>query len=587
MQASIELVTKLKSRVVDETKVQAAITAGLSPIIARIIASRPLTLGDDVLRSLSPRLSDLDSPLAMQDMDKAIARLLRAIAASEVIALETDHDCDGQTSHAVLWTALVEDFGYPRDKVQSFIGHRLIEGYGLSNALVERILQASPRPTLVITADNGSTDEPRIARLKAEGIDVIVTDHHEIPLDGIPKSAVAVLNPTRTDCSYPDPYIAGCMVAWLFMASIRPHIPGAPASLAHLLDFVAVGTVADCVSIARSRNNRAVVPYGLRHIALKKRACWRAMAPLWGDTVTAEDLGFKVAPLLNSDGRLDSALGSVSFLLATSDAEAAPWMVHLQAYNAQRKAIQKEITLQATILAEAQVQAGRQSLCVFLESGHPGVHGIAASRIKDAFGRPTIIFSPKQGHSDLLTGSGRSIDTVHMRTALETISGQHAGLMVSFGGHRGAAGVTIPREALETFSGLFEQAVYAQLGIQTLYPFVWTDGPLPVTYFDTSFVDQLEMILAPFGREFEAPIFEAAVKIVSIHPVGDGTHARLQCVADGQPFEAIWFGARADPMAAFSIAPGDMAQIAFSPKNNVYKGRKAFNPHVVFCQKID
>ena len=237
-------------------------------------------------------------------------------------------------------------------------------------------------------------------------------------------------------------------------------------------------------------------------------------------------------------------------------------------------------------LAVMQVQEGRQSLCLFLEEGHPGVHGIAASRIKDAFGRPTIIFSPKQGHADIITGSGRSIEEVHLRQALEWIAHTDPGVMESFGGHRGAAGVTIRRTALATFNALLEQAVYQQLGVRALYPIIWTDGALPTGYLAADFVDQLEQTLAPFGREFEAPVFEMLAIIESIQPVGDGTHAKLRCIVENYfPVEAIWFGARAHAEDPFSVAPGDTASIAFSPKNNLYRGKTMFNPHIIYCQK--
>lgn len=274
---------KVQNRSIDADQCQRMIEAGLHPVMAKIIASRPIPASSAIDEWLSPSLARLDHPHLMKDMDKAVERIAKAIINKEMIGLETDHDCDGQTSHALLYCAFIDYFNHPSDRIRSYIGHRLNEGYGLSVSVMNRMLADDPRPSLVITADNGSSDEAQIVHLKQAGIDVIVTDHHAIPSEGIPKSAFAVLNPTREDCGYPDPLIAGCMVAWLLMAGVRNeliklnYLPASAPSLAKLLDYVAVGTIADCVSIARSRNNRAVVNYGLKLINQFSRPCWQAL----------------------------------------------------------------------------------------------------------------------------------------------------------------------------------------------------------------------------------------------------------------------------------------------------------------------
>jgi single-stranded-DNA-specific exonuclease len=312
---------KIKPRSLDKKIEQLGLSKGLHPLLARVVAARPLPSGFGVHDVLHPKLECLDHPLTMQDMTKAAHRVAKAIYNKECIGLETDHDCDGQTSHAVLYHNLVYHFKHPKELLKSYIGHRLKEGYGLSASVANRILEDSPRPSLLITADNGSSDEARIKQLAAVGMDVIVTDHHQIPEDDYPNSAYAFLNPTRDDCNYNDKYIAGCMVAWLLMAAVRLQLIedkylniNAP-KLVDSLDFVAVGTIADCVSIARSKNNRAVVNYGMKLISQGVKPCWQVLLPLLSNPISSQDLGFKIGPLLNSDGRLSSALGSVSFLL--------------------------------------------------------------------------------------------------------------------------------------------------------------------------------------------------------------------------------------------------------------------------------
>ena len=211
----------LKIRKPDPVLEQSNLDKGLHPLVARILASRPTPSNINIEEMIDPKLKHLAHPMTMADMDKASDRLADAIINGEVIGLETDHDCDGQTSHAVLFYNLVNHFKHPQDRVRSYIRHRLTEGYGLSESVATRIIGDEPRPTLVLTADNGSSDEPRIKRLKEAGIEVIVTDHHQLPVEGPPQSAYACLNPTRVDCEFEDNCIAGCMVAWLLMAATR------------------------------------------------------------------------------------------------------------------------------------------------------------------------------------------------------------------------------------------------------------------------------------------------------------------------------------------------------------------------------
>lgn len=582
---------KIKKRVLNEAQYQRMMRAGLNPIIARIIATRPMPEFSQIDEWLTPKLSSLDNPNLMMDMDKAVERVARAIINKEVIGLETDHDCDGQTSHALLHCALIDHFNHPPECLQSYIGHRLNEGYGLSESVMNRILIDAPRPTLVITADNGSSDEAQIFKLKAQNIDVIVTDHHAIPCEGIPKSAYAVLNPTRTDCQYPDSMIAGCMVAWLLMAAVRKHLiqighlPKTAPCVSNLLDYVAVGTIADCVSIARSRNNRVVVNYGLKLMNQFSRPCWQAIVGeivSKGTTIRSSDLGFKIGPLLNSDGRLACAFGSVTFLLASTLAEAKNWVEHLQAQNTQRKLVQKRITDMATLEALKQMSAGRKTLCVLLEEGHAGVHGISASRIKDVFGRPALIFCPKSNEPELITGSARSIDHFHLRDSLQAVADLYPGLIVKFGGHKGAAGVTIKRENFTLFSDAFEAVSENALLKLELGPVIWSDGLFPIEGYSIDFIEQLNEQLEPFGREFEPPVFEAQAQVLAISYIGETKlHAKLTLRIDDLFLKAIWFNARATQECDLPIELKSTAHIIFEPKINEFRGTKTIDLQIL------
>ena len=580
----------VKKRDVNQQVLQKVLALGLDPLAASLFAARDVPVLDDFKVWFEASLKPLDSPQSMADIDKATERLAQALEKGECIGIETDHDCDGQTSHAVLYLALTEFFKHPPSKVRSYIGHRLQEGYGLSDPLVDRILADENRPTLMLTADNGSSDEPRIARLKEAGIDVIVTDHHAIPEEGIPQSAYAVLNPTRDDCQFPDRSIAGCMVAWLWMAWTRSKLLARKTqwqsidSLNALLDFVAVGTVADCVSLAKSLNNRLVVRYGMQLISKFQRPCWRAVRDVVTSHITSTDIGFKIAPLLNSDGRLSCAFGSVSFLLSEEDQESLKWVRQLMETNQTRKDIQKKITDQAMMQGLEVCNEETYSLCLFLEEGHPGVHGITASRIRETFGRPTFIFSPKMGEPDILSGSGRSTETCHLRNALQWIADKTEGVLQKFGGHQGAAGVTIFKKDLEAFQVAFEKAVRAQLK-DVPKPIILTDGILPWDYFNVSKYKALMMQLEPFGRAFETPLFEVQGQVLDMKWMGSSqTHLRFTLKVADKFLPCVWFHAKLDEMDPDPISPLDKVEVVYSVEIDEFRqveSLKCFVRHLV------
>lgn len=581
----------IKTKPYNRTVEDKGLAAGLHPVLARIVASRSLPDDIPLLEALSPKLKRLSSPFNLKDIERASQRVANAVIKGEYIGLETDHDCDGQTSHAVLYHNLVRHFNHPKEKIVSYIGHRLQEGYGLSESVAKRILADNPRVHLVITADNGSSDEPRIQQLKSAGIEVIITDHHEIPKEGPPPSAYACLNPTQSDCLYGDPWIAGCMVAWLLMAATR-HVliekgylePESPR-LMDSLDFVAVGTIADCVTMARSINNRAVVSYGMRLIEQGTRPCWRAMKTICHGKISSEDLGFRIGPLLNSDGRLSSALGSVSFLLSETDEEAMAWLFALQDSNAQRKTIQQAIVLQGLQEANVQIKSGRCSLCIYLEEGHTGVHGIAASRIKDLYGRPTAFFAPKVGCPGVITGSVRGVENFHVRDALQAVSDQYPDKLLGFGGHQGAGGVTLKREDFEQFANAFESATLHQLSGRHLQPVIWTEGVLEVNGLTLELVEELRH-LEPFGREFETPVFEITAVLKVLTFIGDGTHARVVLEAQGRRIPGVWFKLRQSKTAAVCVKIGDRVKVAFSIKANTFKDKQSVDVHIIYMETL-
>ncbi|RAH39338.1 DHH family phosphoesterase [Halomonas sp. SL1] len=576
------LTTRILPRPRDEALEARALAEGLTPLQARVLAGRLSGHAGELAPLVSPSLRHLAHPERLKDARPAAERIAQAVVEGDHIGILTDYDVDGITSHVVIRRTLNELFGVPEDRLHSLIGHRIHDGYGISLPLVERTLKLSPRPSLVITADCGSSDEPRIARLKAAGIDVVVSDHHALPVEGPPASAFATVNPTRDDCDYPDPTIAGCMVAWLTMSLARSVLiewgvlAAATPKLSPWLSYVALGTVADCVSLGGSAANRAVVTQGLALINRMEAACWRTMAERLGaDSVPfdAETLAFQMGPRINARSRLDDPYAALHFMLAADDATAARHLETLDQDNQSRKAIEADMAEQARALARPQLADDAPALVVYLEDGHPGVQGIVASRLVQAFGRPTLVLTPA-AQAGMLTGSGRSIEALHLRDALQRTFELAPEALPRFGGHRGAAGVGVPVESLEAFRAAFLQAVSEQLGDTELFPKVFTDGELAPAQLSLATLDELEA-LGPYGREFDPPLFEGEFLVESLRPVGaEGNHLMMELSAGPVSTRAIWFRALTPgEVPAFGV--GDRLHCAYKLNRNRWRGRES------------
>ncbi|MGQ7286090.1 single-stranded-DNA-specific exonuclease RecJ [Vreelandella venusta] len=573
---------RLEPRPLDEAIYVRAQVEGLSELQARLLASRLPGYKGELAPLVAPSLRYLAHPEKLADGRRAAERIAQAVAEGESIGILTDYDVDGITSHVVIRRTLVELFGVSEHKLHSLIGHRIHDGYGISLPLVERTLGLKPLPSLVITADCGSSDEPRIARLKAAGIDVVVSDHHALPLEGPPLSAYACVNPTRSDCDYPDKTIAGCMVAWLLMSLARGvliewgALPDATPKLSPWLSYVALGTVADCVSLGGSPANRAVVNYGLTLINRMDAACWRAMAARLGaDSVpfNAETLAFQMGPRINARSRLDDPYAALNFMLAESDSVANRQLEVLDQDNQSRKAIEADMAEEARALAVSSLEANEPAVVVLLEDGHPGVQGIVASRLVQAYGRPALVLT-RAAAPNMLTGSGRSIDGLHLRDALQRTFELAPESLPRFGGHSGAAGVGVPREQLAAFKAAFLQAVGEQLGDTPLYPRLWTDGELSTSQLSLLTLSEVEA-LGPYGREFDPPLFEGRFIVEALRPVGaEGAHLMMELSMGAVTSKAIWFRALT-PGELPSFSVGDTLHCAYKLNRNRWRGRES------------
>lgn len=570
---------EVRRRNVDADTERRALLSNYDPVVARVLATRPLVSAHKLSRQLAPTLEDLDDESRLADMDVAAQRLAGAILSSEVIGIATDYDMDGLGAHATFRLALVQMFRHPAQRLRSYIGHRLAEGYGLTDALADRVLADVPRPAVLVTADSGSTDEPRIARLQAAGVDVIVTDHHDLPAEGPPRSAYACINPKRTDCEFPDKAIAGGMVAWLLLRATRRilievgHAPAREASLDELLDFVACSTVADCVSMA-SANNRAVVIAGLARMNALRRPCWQAMRELLDvPAFRSESIAFGIAPRINARTRLADPFAALRFLLARDRSSAIASLKLLDQENEARKAIEKKMIEGALVQAARQVADGCHAITVALPDGHPGVQGICSARLVEAFGRPVFLFSPHAPAPGTLTGSARTAEGIDMKQLLLSVHRRAPSLIQRFGGHKAAAGAQLRCEDFETFAMLFEEAAREAVSGEPLGPLRWSDGELDLTHATLDLLDELE-VLEPTGKGFEPASFDEAFRVVSTRPIGDGTHLRLQVQQSGAKVNAVWFRARRAATDPLPVSPGEHAHFVYGLADDRFNGKR-------------
>ena len=583
---------RIIDRPLSQDTLREAMAAGYTRLQSRVIAGR---LGDEdagrVGLLVRPPLSALDSPDRLPDICIAAEAVARAVKEGLPVVLLSDFDCDGASGHSVLKFALRDYFGVPEHRIHSYIGHRLREGYGVSESVTQRILDSAPRPALVITADQGSSDHVRIEKLRDHGFMTIVTDHHGVPEQGPPHAAIACVNPVRTDSTFADPYVAGVHVVWLLCCAVRQrlidcgYLPAGAPRLGGLLDLVALGTVADCVDLARSPNNRAVLTRGLALMnAPEARPAWRALYTVsrCSGPITAATLGFTFGPIINARGRLDCALGAVDLLMCDDEKEAIRLAQMLVGHNSERKQVQSQMLRRVLPLVEQQVVAGCTAITVFDPEGHPGVQGVCAARLVEAYGRPAAYFSPKHG-SDHITASLRTVPGFHIRNALAEMVELHPGDFVTWGGHAGAGGVTLKREGLNRFTAAFDGAAARALAAWTPGPRILTDGELDQRPSLELFRELVT--LEPFGRQWEWPVFRAEGRILSVRPVGDGTHLKLLMGIGPDRFDAIWFGAVRDGVCPVEM--GQAVRVAFELDTNTFRDETRLQLRVRHAAVVD
>ncbi len=517
---------------------------GVHPVLSRIYAARGVASRPELDLAL-PGLLD---PALLLNNDRAAALLADALAAAARILIVADYDCDGATACAVGLrglAALARATGSSA-RIDYLVPDRFKLGYGLTPEVVA-LAEQHPRlgkPDLIITVDNGIASNDGVAAANARGMRVLVTDHH-LPGSELP-AAACIVNPNQGACRFPSKSLAGVGVMFYVLLGLRAELRRRASfyadepNLATLLDLVALGTVADVVKL--DRNNRILVAQGLKRVRAG-RACPGIAALLTiagrgAARATAFDFGFAAGPRLNAAGRLDDMSQGIECLLADDAPRALALAERLDALNRERREI--ETTMRDAALASLDVSdpGGRFSLCLFDPAWHQGVVGIVASRLKDLYHRPAIVFAP--GERSELKGSGRSIGPLHLRDCLDLVSKAHPGLIKRFGGHAMAAGLTIDGGDLATFAAAFEAAAARMLVPADLASEVLTDGALEASYMNLNFVRALEDEV--WGQGFPAPTFADTYRITAQRLVKE-RHLKLTLSREGRNIEAIQFNA--------------------------------------------
>lgn len=509
---------QLRRREADET---AELPADLPPLLRRLYASRGVRSARELERSVKGMLPWQQ----LSGIDNAVEILYNAFREGTRIIVVGDFDADGATSTAL---SVLGMRALGCDNISYLVPNRFEDGYGLSPEVVD---QAKARGAqLIVTVDNGISSHAGVAHAKTLGIPVIVTDHH-LPGDTLP-DAEAIINPNLRDCEFPSKSLAGVGVAFYLMLALRTFLRDkgwfderniAPPNLAELLDLVALGTVADVVPL--DANNRILTWQGLSRIrAGKCRLGIKALLEISNrdpQQLAASDLGFALGPRLNAAGRLDDMSVGVALLLCDNLGEARVLASELDALNQTRKEIEQGMQAEALILCEKLERSSETlpgGLAMYHPEWHQGVVGILASRIKERFHRPVIAFAP--AGDGTLKGSGRSIQGLHMRDALERLDTLYPDLMIKFGGHAMAAGLSLEEHKFEQFQQRFGELVTEWLDPALLQGEVISDGPLSAAEMSME-VAQLLRDAGPWGQMFPEPLFDGRFRLLQQRLVGE------------------------------------------------------------------
>ncbi len=629
----------VKERIINQQVYTRCLDHGYPEIVARIIAGRTDTFDKNLFQFTLDAIKPAE---IMADCTKAAKRIAQAIHNKETILLFTDYDVDGCTSMAVLYCTLHDVFGVPESSIIKLTGHRTIDGYGLTDSVADRILSfrqntlkkiennlqkevcycnehGSGIVSLVITADAGISDGSRIRRLANAGIDVIVTDHHIVPKEGIPKEAFAVVNPKRESCPY-DSDIAGCGVVWLLMTALSKEMGNfdkiensqnsestkyvgctleQKQKIHQLLDHVALGTVADLVPLT-SVINRYFVKKGLEFMNRRVRPCWQVA--LNGKDADSWFLAFQLAPRINASSRITSeATTAIDFLIKEELDISTQLYQQLSLFNSDRQKIEKQMfnaakesiflnqyTKNTQGLSEIFTSTMPPILIYYSQNNHPGIQGIVAGKLTENFGIPAIMIADIEG--GFVAGSGRGGQFLHLRNALQTFDDRFPGIFIAYGGHRAAAGFKLYKDNIELLKRELPKIVIEQLDGQDTTPYLNTDGSLKISPINSSLNNQINLetyhyieALHPFGIGFPTPLFNDQMVATDVKVMGK-TPIHISMMLDG--VKSVFFRALDKPGEPLPINSGDIVDVVYTLNLNSWQGRENLQLVVKSIKKV-
>ena len=535
-------------QVEDEDFTKIAKKAGLGPEVARLLYSRGVKDQEALSHFLTPTLDDLHDPYLLHDMDKAVERIRRAIEDAEFILIYGDYDADGMTSASIVKESL-EQLGA---EVAVYLPNRFTDGYG-PNASVYKYFIEQQGISLIVTVDNGVAGHEAIDLAQSMGVDVIVTDHHSMP-EVLP-DAYAIVHPEHPDADYPFKHLAGCGVAFKLACALLEEVQ------VELLDLVAIGTIADMVSL--TDENRIMVQYGLEVLRNTQRMGLQEMFNIAGiarNDVTEETVGFQLAPRLNALGRLDDPNPAIDLLTAFDDEEAHDIALMIHEKNEERKEIVQAIYQEA----KAMVDPAKKVQILAKEGWNPGVLGIVAGRLLEELGQTVIVLNLEDGRAK---GSARSIEALDIFEALDP----HRNLFIAFGGHAGAAGMTLEADKLDTLSEVLESYVLDKGLDATTKNNLSLDEELDLEALTIDVVKNFER-LAPFGMDNQKPVFYIRdFQIENARAMGaSNAHLKLKISRGTSNFEVVAFG-KGSLAAEFSQAKG--LELAVTLSVNQWNGQ--------------
>lgn len=538
---------------------------GLMEPVARILVNRGITNTEDAKFHFEGSLSSLPDPFLVKGMDTACARIGKAIRRAEKIVAWGDYDVDGITSLSLL-TNFFKLISYP---IEYDIPKRLEDGYGLNKHSIKK--HADNGVNLIITVDNGITSVEEVAYAKELGVEVVIIDHHELA-EELPDAA-AIIDPKQPGCNFAYGNLAAVGLTFMFLAGLRRHLvnsgllekEGLP-NLKDLLDIVTLGTIADMVPLLGL--NRLLVRHGLKILSRNKRAGILALKEVSKMDVDADvdsyHVGFQLSPRINAGGRLGDALTGVK-LLTEDDLEFARQHAYAlnKSNNYRRKLEQTVLDEAIEIFEEDPLNMDLPIIVLAKEGWHEGVIGLVASKMLDKYNKPAIIIGiNKHG---IARGSCRSIKTLHIQQLLT----DHADMLVQFGGHAMAAGLTIKAENIADFRQALIDDLQKQLTEEDFIPHLQTDGELPLQELSYELLDELET-LSPFGIGNPAPVLIAKNVEVARAKLLKEKHWKLGLISGKRILDAIGFN-----MNEHKFVKGDILDIAYIPEFNTFRGNKS------------